>query len=103
MSTVTYLSDSEVSEVIYRNITIQTLVLKKGKYDVRSFKSQLITIGNTRTYLLDATKRDLLHTYFTVTPGCTITDDGHYYVVRDVWYYRKPKYVFLTVYRTPFD
>ena len=69
---------------------------KKGKLDVRSFKSQLITIGNTRTYLLDATKRDLLHTYFTVTPGCTITDAGHCYVVRDVWYYRRPKYVFLT-------
>ena len=86
-----------------RDITIQTLVRKKGKLDVRSFKSQLITIGNTRTYLLDTTKRDLLHTYFTITPGCTITDDGHYYVVRDVWYYRRPKYVFLTVYRTPFD
>ena len=86
-----------------RDITIQTLVRKKGKLDVRSFNSQLITIGNTRTYLLDATKRDLLHKAFTVAPGCQVIDDGHCYIVRDVWYYHRPKYVFLTVYRTPFD
>ena len=86
-----------------RDITIQTLVRKKEKLDARSFKSQLITIGNTRTYLLDATKRDLLHTYFTLAPGCKVFDDNHQYIVKEIWYYHRPKYVFLTVYRTPFD
>ena len=82
----------------YREITIQTHVLKKGKFDRRTFPSQVITIGNTRTYVLDDTKRDLLHKAFKITPECRIFDDGKIYYVKEVWYWWRPKQVFLSVY-----
>lgn len=82
-----------------REITIQSHALKKGKIDQHSFDCQVITIGNTRTYVLDETKRDLLHMNFAIAPGCKVFDDGVTYRIKDISYWPRPKYVFITVYQ----
>ena len=82
----------------FTDITIRTHVLKKGKFDQQSFRSQIITIGNTRTCLLDVTKRDLLHKACTITPECIIYDNGKVYYVKEIWYWPRSKQVFLNVY-----
>ena len=80
-----------------RTITIQTYVLKKGNYDRHSFNCQVITIGNTRTYVLDETKSDLLHKAFSIAPGNRVFDGEKTYYIREIWYWPRPKYVFITV------
>ena len=86
----------------YRDIDIQSYNLKKGKRDRRTFNCQVITIGNIRTYVLDETKRDLLHKNFEVAPGCKVFDDGVVYRVDSISYWPRPKYVFITVSRDPY-
>lgn len=81
-----------------REITIQSSNLKKGKPDQRTFTCQLITIGNTKTYVLDDTKRDLLHMRFELAPGCKVEENGAHYRIQEIWYSPRPKYVFIAVY-----
>ena len=80
-----------------REITIQTYVLKKGKYDRRSFNCQLITVNNTRTYLLDNTKNDLLLKHFTLAPGNRVFDGDKTYYIKEIWYWPRPKFVLIAV------
>lgn len=85
-----------------KEIVIQSFNLKKGKPEKRTFTCQLITIGNTRTYVLDNTKRDLQRTNFKIAPGCKVFDDGVVYRVDSISYWPRPKYVFITVSRDPY-
>ena len=80
-----------------KEITIQTYVLKKGKYDRRTFRCQLITVGNTRTYLLDNTKNELHLMRFTPAPGNRVFDGEKTYYIKEIWYWPRPKYVFIAV------
>ena len=85
----------------YRDITIQSLVLKKGKPDIRCFRCQLLELGSKRAYLLSETKRDLLHTHFSLTPNCKVIDGEDVYRVQDIWYSPRPKHPIFTVYKEP--
>lgn len=82
-----------------KEIIIQSFNLKKGKPEKRKFNCQLITIGGTRTYLLDKTRNDLNQTNFKIAPGCKVFDDDVLYRIDSIAYWSRPTYVFITVYR----
>ncbi len=69
---------------------------KKGKFDRRTFRSQVITIGNSRTYLLGASRRDLGLMRFKITPGCRVFDSGVVYYVPEMWYYVPRTFFFVS-------
>ena len=97
--TWTHLSDLEDHQMNYRDITIQTRPRKRDTINLHAFRCQLITIGNTRTYLLSETKRELERRHIFLLPGCKIIDDGVAYRIFDVWYSPRPMHPFITVYR----
>ena len=64
-----------------RKTTIQSSNLKKGKPARCTFTCQLITIGNTKSYVLDNTKRNLLHMHFELTPDCKVEENTVQYLL----------------------
>ncbi len=71
-------------------VTIESLTLKKGKPDVRSFDSQILEMGQNRIYVLDKTSRDLDRMRFNLSCGCILKDDSGIYKCIDVEYWTNP-------------
>ena len=80
-----------------RTIIIESNVSKKGQLDRKSFSCQVFESKNQKTYVLDNTKRELIHKHFTLTPGCRIIDNGITYVIENIWYPPAPKHPHLIV------
>lgn len=92
-------TDMEVHPMTYKDITIQTRPRKRNTVNSYAFRCQLITVGNTRTYLLSETKRELERRHIFLLPGCKIIDDGVAYRILDIWYSPRPMQPFVIVYR----
>ena len=86
-----------------KEIVIQSFNLKKGKPEKRKFNCQLITIGNTRTYVLDKTRSDLQRTNFKIAPGCKVFDNDVLFRINSIFFWPRPTYVFIKVYRDTFS
>ena len=75
---------SSCTQVPSTKVTIQSLVIKKGKPDTRSFKVQAIQQGDDKVFLFEKTMRDLTRLNFSLGKGCTITDDTGVYFCTNV-------------------
>ena len=72
-------------------------ITPKGDAEQHSFECQLVTIANTRTYVLDNSKRNNNLSDF--TPGCKVFDQCVLYRIKEIWYSPDSRYAFLNVYR----
>ena len=61
------------------SITVQSLVIKKGKPDIRSFEVHTAQQGDDKVFFFDKTMRDLTRLRFSLEEGCLITDDSGVY------------------------
>lgn len=75
---------SSYSHMPSTKITIQSLAIKKGKPDVRSFDVHTVQHGDDKVFFFDKTMRDLTRHNFTLGKGCTITDETGVYFCTDV-------------------
>ena len=66
---------------------------------LRSYESQVVSIGNVRTYVLDNTKQDQTDNLSDLSPGYKVFDDGVLYRIKEIWYSPDSRYAFLNVYR----
>ena len=72
-------------------------ITAKGNAEQHSFECQVVTIADTRTYVLANTKRNNNLSDF--APGCKVFDDGKLYRIEKIWYSPSPLYAFIAVYR----
>ena len=86
-----------------RTITIINNPLKTGLSYQRPFTCQVFESGNMRTYVLDDTKRELVHKHFVLSVGCRIIDNDTTYIIKDIWYPPKPKHPHLIVFTDTSD
>ena len=80
-----------------RTIIIESNISKKGKLDRKPFTCQVFESMNKKTYVLDNTKRELVHKHFTLTIGCRIIDKDVIYFIENIWYPPAPKHPHLIV------
>lgn len=80
-----------------KTIIIESNLMKRGKLDRKPFSCQVITSDDKVVYVLDITKREVVHKHFLLTVGCRIIDDETTYTIKDIWYPPKPKYPHLIV------
>ncbi len=66
------------------DVTVQSLVLKKGKPDIRTFNVQTAQLGKDRIFFFAQTKRDLTRLRFSLEKGCLFTDETGTYTCTDV-------------------
>lgn len=74
-----------IQNAISTNITVQTLEIKKGKPDVRSFEVQAFHTESDSLFLFKKTMRDLTRLRFALSKGCTITDESGKYICTEVY------------------
>ena len=66
------------------NVTVQTLDIKKGKPDVRSFTVKTMKSGDDTIFLFNKTMRDFRRLRFKLSEGCIITDDTGKYTCTEI-------------------